>query len=56
MTSSRTVIVGSTTMATTGLPKERVYSAPITAKSPVQTNRRHIVREPGHMLRDWHKF
>ena len=52
----RTVIVGGAGVAATGLPLERVYSDPPGRQSTVRTNRRHIVREPAHMIRDGHQF
>ncbi|MCP4047862.1 MAG: NAD(P)-binding protein, partial [Gammaproteobacteria bacterium] len=49
----RTVVTG-VTMA--GLPFERVYSQKPKNRSAVRTNRRHIVREPAHQVRDGHRF
>jgi hypothetical protein len=49
----RTVLAGATAA---GLPFERVYSQAPIGDSAVRTNRRHIVREPAHQLRDGHKF
>ncbi len=48
----RTIVAGVTAA---GVPFERVYSqAP--DDTAVRTNRRHIVREPAHQLRDGHRF
>ena len=52
----RTVIVGGAGITAMGLPLERVYSKSLRRQSAVRTNRRHIVREPAHMLRDGHQF
>ena len=52
----RTVIVGGAGLAATGLPFERVYTQSPQGQSSIRTNRRHIVREPAHMLRDGHRF
>jgi len=52
----RTVIAGGAGVAAAGLPLERIYAAPPREQSHVRTNRRHIVREPAHMLRDGHEF
>jgi monoamine oxidase len=52
----RTVIAGGAGMAMTGLPNERVYAQPPANGSFIRTNRRHIVREPAHMIRDGHQF
>lgn len=52
----RTVIVGGAGMATMGLPIKRVFSDAPAASSAIRTNRRHIVRQPAHMIRDGHQF
>ena len=52
----RTVIAGGAGVAMTGLPFERVYAEPPHGSSGIRTNRRHIVREPAHMIRDGHQF
>jgi monoamine oxidase len=52
----RTVIAGGAGVASMGLPIERVFSEPPGTPSGIRTNRRHIVREPAHMLRDGHLF
>ena len=49
----RTILAGATAA---GVPFERVYSQAPIGDSAVRTNRRHIVREPAHQLRDGHKF
>lgn len=49
----RTIVVGATVA---GMPFERVYSQAPDGNSAVRTNRRHIVREPAHQLRDGHRF
>ena len=49
----RTIVAGATVA---GVPFERVYSQAPIGDSAVRTNRRHIVREPAHQLRDGHKF
>lgn len=49
----RTIVAGVTAA---GVPFERVYSQAPDGNSAVRTNRRHIVREPAHMLRDGHRF
>lgn len=49
----RTIVAG-VTMA--GLPFERVYGQAPKGHSAVRTNRRHIVREPAHDLRDGQHF
>jgi len=49
----RTIVAGATVA---GVPFERVYSQAPVGDSAVRTNRRHIVREPAHQLRDGHKF
>jgi len=49
----RTIVAGATAA---GVPFERVYSQAPIGDSAVRTNRRHIVREPAHQLRDGHKF
>ena len=52
----RTVIISGAGLAATGLPLERVYSESPRSQSAVRTNRRHVVREPAHMIRDGHQF
>ena len=49
----RTIVAGVTAA---GVPFERVYSQAPNGNSAVRTNRRHIVREPAHQLRDGHQF
>ena len=49
----RTVVAGVTAA---GMPFQRVYSQAPNGRSEVRTNRRHIVREPAHQLRDGHRF
>jgi hypothetical protein len=49
----RTIVAGATVA---GVPFERVYSQAPSGNSAVRTNRRHIVREPAHQLRDGHRF
>ena len=49
----RTVVAGVTAA---GLPFKRVYSQAPEGRSAIRTNRRHIVREPAHQLRDGHRF
>jgi len=49
----RTIVAGVTAA---GVPFERVYSQGPKGNSAVRTNRRHIVREPAHQLRDGHLF
>jgi monoamine oxidase len=49
----RTIVAGATAA---GVPFERVYSQAPIGDSAVRTNRRHIVREPAHQLRDGHRF
>jgi monoamine oxidase len=49
----RTIVAGVTAA---GVPFERVYSQAPNGNSAVRTNRRHIVREPAHQLRDGHRF
>ncbi len=49
----RTIVAGATVA---GAPFERVYSQAPSGNSAVRTNRRHIVREPAHKLRDGHRF
>ena len=49
----RTIIAGVTAA---GIPFERVYSEAPKGKSAVRTNRRHIVRETAHQLRDGQQF
>ena len=49
----RTIVAGVTAA---GVPFERVYSQAPSANSAVRTNRRHVVREPAHQLRDGHQF
>ena len=49
----RTIVAGVTAA---GVPFERVYSQAPDGNSAVRTNRRHIVREPAHQLRDGHRF
>jgi len=49
----RTIVAGVTAA---GVPFERVYSQAPDENSAVRTNRRHIVREPAHQLRDGHRF
>jgi hypothetical protein len=39
-----------------GVPFERVYSQAPSGNSAVRTNRRHIVREPAHLIRDGHRY
>jgi len=52
----RTVIVGGAGVAATGLPLERTYVQAAQGQSNIRTNRRHIVREPAHQLRDGYEF
>jgi hypothetical protein len=49
----RTIVAGVTAA---GVPFERIYSQAPDGNSAVRTNRRHIVREPAHQLRDGHRF
>ena len=49
----RTIVAGVTAA---GVPFERVYGQGPNGSSAVRTNRRHIVREPAHQLRDGHRF
>ena len=49
----RTIVAGVTAA---GVPFERVYSQAPDENSAIRTNRRHIVREPAHQLRDGHRF
>ncbi len=49
----RTIVAGVTAA---GVPFERVYGQAPNESSAVRTNRRHIVREPAHQLRDGHQF
>ncbi len=49
----RTIVAGVTAA---GVPFERVYSQAPNGNSAVRTNRRHIVREPAHQLRDGQQF
>lgn len=52
----RTVIVGGAGIAAGGLPLEKTYSGMPSRASRIKTNFRHIVRAPGHELRDGGKF
>lgn len=49
----RTIVAGTTAA---GLPFERVYGVAPDRASAVPANRRHIVREPGHQIRDGRQF
>ena len=49
----RTIVLGATVA---GVPFERIYSQSPNGNSAIRTNRRHIVREPAHQLRDGHRF
>lgn len=49
----RTIVAGVTAA---GLPFETVHSQAPDGRSAARTNRRHIVREPAHRLRDGHQF
>jgi len=49
----RTIVAGATVA---GVPFERIYAQAPDGNSAIRTNRRHIVREPGHKLRDGHQF
>lgn len=49
----RTIVLGATVA---GVPFERIYSQSPNENSAIRTNRRHIVREPAHQLRDGHRF
>jgi len=49
----RTIVAGVTAA---GVPFQKVYSQAPDGNSAVRTNRRHIVREPAHLLRDGHTY
>ena len=49
----RTIVAGATVA---GVPFERIYAQAPDGNPAVRTNRRHIVREPAHQLRDGHRF
>jgi len=49
----RTIVAGATVA---GVPFERIYAQAPDGNSAIRTNRRHIVREPAHKLRDGHRY
>ena len=49
----RTIVAGVTAA---GLPFQKVFSQAPDSNSAVRTNRRHIVREPAHKIRDGHQY
>jgi monoamine oxidase len=49
----RTIVAGVTAA---GVPFQKTYSQAPDANTDVRTNRRHIVREPAHRIRDGHQY